>query len=129
MRAHHACATCHHRGQARPYHQGRRTLRSSSNWVRTRSEIHFRRSYADRSRPCRSGQAPSPDDPPSSSARTVGPPVRVDIAQQLQAVENAIASAKRALINDHIEHCLVHAEEGEGPQHAIDQLRAISKYW
>jgi len=47
----------------------------------------------------------------------------------LQAVENAIASAKRALINDHIDHCLVHAEEGEGPQHAIDQFRAISKYW
>ena len=53
----------------------------------------------------------------------------VDIAQQLQAVENAIASAKRALINDHIDHCHVHAEEGEGPQHAIDQFRAISKYW
>jgi DNA-binding FrmR family transcriptional regulator len=53
----------------------------------------------------------------------------VDIAQQLQAVENAIASAKRALINDHIDHCLVHAEEGDGPQQAIDQFRAISKYW
>jgi DNA-binding FrmR family transcriptional regulator len=53
----------------------------------------------------------------------------VDIAQQLQAVENAVASAKRALINDHIDHCLVHAEEGEGPQQAIEQFRAISKYW
>ncbi|MFZ5703830.1 MAG: metal-sensing transcriptional repressor [Pseudomonadota bacterium] len=53
----------------------------------------------------------------------------VDIAQQLQAVENAIASAKRALINDHIDHCLLHAEEGEGPQQAIEQFRAISKYW
>jgi len=53
----------------------------------------------------------------------------VDIAQQLQAVENAIASAKRALINEHIDHCLIHAEEGHGPQHAIDQFRAISKYW
>ena len=53
----------------------------------------------------------------------------VDIAQQLQAVENAVASAKRALINDHIDHCLVHAEEGDGPQHAIEQFRAISKYW
>ena len=53
----------------------------------------------------------------------------VDIAQQLQAVESAIASAKRALINDHIDHCLLHAEEGEGPQHAIDQFRAISRYW
>lgn len=53
----------------------------------------------------------------------------VDIAQQLQAVESAIASAKRALINDHIDHCLVHAEDGEGPQHAISEFRAISKYW
>lgn len=52
----------------------------------------------------------------------------VDIAQQLQAVENAIASAKRALINDHIDHCLVHAEEGEGTKQAVEQFRAISKY-
>jgi uncharacterized protein len=52
----------------------------------------------------------------------------VDIAQQLQAVENAIASAKRALINDHIDHCLVHAAEGEGPKEAIAQFRAISRY-
>ena len=53
----------------------------------------------------------------------------VDIAQQLQAVENAIASAKRALINDHIDHCLVHAEEVEGTKVAVEQFRAISKYW
>lgn len=53
----------------------------------------------------------------------------VDIAQQLQAVENAIASAKRALINDHVDHCLVHAEEGEGTKFAVEQFRAISKYW
>jgi len=53
----------------------------------------------------------------------------VDVAQQLQAVESAIASAKRALINDHIDHCIVHAEEGDGPQYAIEQFRAISKYW
>ncbi|EPE62016.1 metal-sensitive transcriptional repressor [Exiguobacterium sp. S17] len=53
----------------------------------------------------------------------------VDIAQQLQAVENAIASAKRALINDHIDHCLVHAEEGEGTKAAVAEFRAISKYW
>jgi len=44
-------------------------------------------------------------------------------------VENAIASAKRALINDHIDHCLVHAEEGEGTKVAVEQFRAISKYW
>ncbi|WP_068095091.1 metal-sensing transcriptional repressor [Novosphingobium rosa] len=53
----------------------------------------------------------------------------VEIAQQLLAVENAIASAKRELINDHIDHCLLHAEEGNGPQQAIEEFRAISKYW
>lgn len=52
----------------------------------------------------------------------------VDIAQQLDAVEKAVASAKRALINDHIDHCLVHAEEGEGPKQAIEEFRAISRY-
>ncbi|MDE1917374.1 MAG: metal-sensing transcriptional repressor [Sphingomonadales bacterium] len=53
----------------------------------------------------------------------------VDVAQQMQAVESAIASAKRELINEHIDHCLVHAEEGNGPQQAIEEFRAISKYW
>ena len=53
----------------------------------------------------------------------------VDVAQQLDAVEKAVASAKRALINDHIDHCLVHAEEGEGTKAAVEQFRAISKYW
>lgn len=53
----------------------------------------------------------------------------VDLAQQLQAVENAVASAKRTLINDHIDHCLVHADEGDGTGYAIEQFRAMSKYW
>ena len=53
----------------------------------------------------------------------------VDIAQQLQAVEAAIASTKRALINDHIDQCLMHADKGDGPRQAIAQFRAISKYW
>ena len=30
----------------------------------------------------------------------------LDIAQQLHAVEKAIANAKRALVQDHIDHCL-----------------------
>lgn len=53
----------------------------------------------------------------------------VEIAQQLRAVENAIASAKRALISDHIDHCLIYADAGEGSRQAIDEFRAISKYW
>lgn len=52
----------------------------------------------------------------------------VDIAQQLDAVEKAVASAKRALINDHIDHCLTHAEEGQGVVTAIEEFRKISRY-
>jgi uncharacterized protein len=51
-----------------------------------------------------------------------------DIAQQLHAVENAIINAKKALINDHIDHCLVHAEAADGVGSAAEEFRAISKY-
>ncbi|MCV6584857.1 MAG: metal-sensing transcriptional repressor [Marinibacterium sp.] len=44
-----------------------------------------------------------------------------EIAQQLSAVEKAITNAKRALIHDHLDHCL-------GSDHAIDDLRAIARY-
>ena len=53
----------------------------------------------------------------------------VEVAQQLQAVESAIASAKRALISDHIDHCLAHSAQGDGASHAIEEFKAISKYW
>jgi len=52
----------------------------------------------------------------------------VDIAQQLQAVEKAIGAAKKALINDHIDHCLVHSEATQGVGSAVEEFRAISKY-
>ena len=52
----------------------------------------------------------------------------VDIAQQLHAVEKAIASAKRALIHDHIEHCLTGTASGVGAGNAIEEFRTISKY-
>ncbi len=32
----------------------------------------------------------------------------LDIARQLAAVESAVTAAKRVLIHDHIDHCLVH---------------------
>ena len=51
-----------------------------------------------------------------------------DIAQQLHAVENAIINAKKALINDHIDHCLAHAEASEGVGSAVEEFRTISKY-
>ncbi|HRF12323.1 MAG: metal-sensing transcriptional repressor [Candidatus Accumulibacter phosphatis] len=54
----------------------------------------------------------------------------LDIAQQLQAVESAIGSAKKTLVHDHIDHCLEHAVR-EGSQSADDTIRefkAITKY-
>lgn len=52
----------------------------------------------------------------------------VEIAQQLHAVERAIASAKKALIHDHIDHCLVQAETKTGVGLAVEEFRTISKY-
>lgn len=46
-----------------------------------------------------------------------------DIAQQLFAVEKAITNAKRVLIHDHIDHCLL---SGDGD--SVDALRTITKY-
>jgi uncharacterized protein len=54
----------------------------------------------------------------------------LDLAQQLHAVEQAIANAKKTLIHDHIDHCL---ERSVGPvaRHArgpIEEFREITKY-
>ena len=54
----------------------------------------------------------------------------LDIAQQLQAVESAVSNAKKALVHDHIDHCLDHAVRA-GTQSADDTIRefkAITKY-
>lgn len=54
----------------------------------------------------------------------------LEVAQQLQAVESAIGSAKKALVHDHIDHCLEQAVR-EGTQSADDTIRefkAITKY-
>lgn len=50
----------------------------------------------------------------------------VDIAIQLQAVERAIASAKRTLIEDHLAHCI--AGDSAIADEAMAEFRAISKY-
>lgn len=54
----------------------------------------------------------------------------LDLAQQLHAVENAVASAKRELIHDHIDHCLDDAVKGEGKtaRAALAEFKALSKY-
>ncbi|WP_209507211.1 MULTISPECIES: metal-sensing transcriptional repressor [unclassified Ruegeria] len=47
-----------------------------------------------------------------------------DIAQQLFAVEKAVTNAKRALIHDHIDHCLSSDSDSGG----IEDFKAITKY-
>ncbi len=52
------------------------------------------------------------------------------LAQQLQAVESAIANAKIALIEDHLDHCLDHVV---GPLDAekrreIDEFKKMARY-
>ena len=52
------------------------------------------------------------------------------IAQQLQAVESAIESAKKALIHDHISHSLEQSFKASGSkgQAALRDFRLIAKY-
>ena len=52
------------------------------------------------------------------------------IAQQLQAVESAIESAKKALINDHISHSLERSLKAAGSkgQAALRDFSLIAKY-
>lgn len=47
-----------------------------------------------------------------------------DIAQQLFAVEKAITNAKRALIHDHVDHCLSSATDKD----EIEDFKTITKY-
>jgi len=52
------------------------------------------------------------------------------IAQQLQAVEGAIESAKKALIHDHISHSLERSLKAAGTrsQGALKDFKQIAKY-
>jgi len=54
----------------------------------------------------------------------------LELAQQLQAIENAIDNAKKALIHDHIAHCLDHSVKtpGKTKRAALKELREITKY-
>lgn len=54
----------------------------------------------------------------------------LELAQQLYAVENAVANAKKVLIHDHIDHCL---EEAVGPvpsssRKSLQAFKEITKY-
>ncbi len=48
----------------------------------------------------------------------------LDVAQQLQAVESAIRSAKQTLIHDHVDHCL----DADGTEADREELKAITRY-
>lgn len=53
-----------------------------------------------------------------------------DVAQQLHAVERAISAAKKALIHDHLDHCLDHAlaNRSTGSEQALAEFKDITKY-
>lgn len=54
----------------------------------------------------------------------------LEVAQQLHAVEKAVAAAKKALVHDHIDHCLEHAINPATPggSKALNEFREITKY-
>lgn len=48
-----------------------------------------------------------------------------ELAQQLHAIERAVAEAKKTLIHDHIDHCLDHATESRG---VLAEFKQLTKY-
>jgi len=54
----------------------------------------------------------------------------LDLAQQLQAVESIIHSAKRTLIQDHMEHCISDAamQDEASAKQALSEFKSLSKY-
>jgi DNA-binding FrmR family transcriptional regulator len=54
----------------------------------------------------------------------------LDIAQQLLAVEKAVAQAKKTLIHDHIDHCLDDVAGPLGPDQKaqVEAFKQITKY-
>lgn len=50
----------------------------------------------------------------------------LELAQQLHAVEAAVAKAKKELIQDHIEHCLENADRDGRAM--IDELKQLAKF-
>ena len=54
----------------------------------------------------------------------------MEIAQQHQAVEKAVANAKKTLVHDHIDHCLEHVVNDNklSAQETIREFKEITKY-
>ena len=54
----------------------------------------------------------------------------LELAQQLQAVEKAIANAKKVLVHDHLDHCLDLAVGVDAKQAraSVKEFKEITKY-
>lgn len=54
----------------------------------------------------------------------------VELAQQMHAVESAVANAKRELIQDHIEHCLSDSlDDGKvDPRTALTEFKTLARF-
>jgi DNA-binding FrmR family transcriptional regulator len=54
----------------------------------------------------------------------------LELAQQLHAIERAIANAKRELIHDHMEHCLDESAATGSPSSraTLREFKALTKY-
>jgi DNA-binding FrmR family transcriptional regulator len=54
----------------------------------------------------------------------------LEVAQQLQAAESAVREAKKAFINDHLDHCLDHVIDAKSPKAraSVDEFKSIAKY-
>ena len=54
----------------------------------------------------------------------------LELAQQMQAVESVVHSAKRTLIQDHMEHCLADAASKSEitARQALGEFKSLSKY-
>ena len=54
----------------------------------------------------------------------------MELAQQLQAAESIVHLAKRALIQDHMEHCIADAasDGGKAAREALAEFKTLSKY-
>lgn len=53
-----------------------------------------------------------------------------DLAQQIQAVENTLRNAKRTLIQDHVEHCIVEAlaDGGDSRDETMREFARLVRY-
>jgi DNA-binding FrmR family transcriptional regulator len=54
----------------------------------------------------------------------------LEIAQQMQSVEKALVNAKKALVHDHIDHCLEHVvrDGSRNSKETIREFQEITKY-